>query len=964
MNLAKHTFFLFGGSFLTKLAPVLQEKGTVVGQLIGVSPLSRICICQQLRPNEISEWLPLLEAELEKCKAEYLVLDLQTALRGLFYSAGERITASADLLAQLKRPEIAAVDPTTLTKKQIKSAMKRFLKVLTKHFPAEKIILLHTSFPTYWLAGNSLRLLETPFSNKAHQKFLHNLETHFRNQVADCRYIDVSRFYFYQKEVGRPLTDVIFEKECYIDVAKRIFCLTEGKNYNPNRPDFSLSLDRYVSYFFTLQKKPQRIFLNAENFLDRLILSADEKFVAAHRDELLLLDRLDWHTPKQITANLETLNPHDLLTKVCAAFHAAINGDYAADVDYALMFRCEVVPDNLLEHLKEAYAPTARLLPSQINRYNAGYHFAKMQGLDPTPFCTERTVAAPEIIDIFGSCISRTLFNVLDHDFAINRYWFHVPPFEKQNQKVSYPSDIFPEKLSWTDRLVKLQFDCGVFQSIRNSPAKWLVIDLFSLISPNNFQFQNCLYGDFDHRISNALKARKINLFLNPGSFGTHEDMIHAMDPWLELIKEKYGNKIILVTGQRMDHWIGDDDRIYRLKVKSSACNPLLEQASDYLLSKLNCYCIDIGKHFLPEECGYMRNTPTHKEDLCYFASHALVRHIVDQSPAQKHYDRYPGNIQMAHLQRLAKNNTSAVLQSALPLSELDKAVVSLGEEERSELGEKIANLYDSCNWNAPLDQILDDTACDLVVAEALKKASRKMSTKSSDCPNNYPLYPADSQIVSNPFGGCHLPKMSSVKIKEISYKKGQILLSWEAPAEATVRIYRSDGNAPWRMIHKTEASEFTDATVPPDVNYRYSLCIETPHKEKIILHSFTKPYYVKRTFAKRLFYKARAIVYRFAKYLHLHHPSLATPLIRSAFCLNGINTLRWTSVFGADSYQIYRKNSTQQEWELCATIAASSGTSYSEPAIPSDGNQWYAVRAQHNQKVGDLSPGIHALPL
>jgi len=934
MNLAKHTFFLFGGSFLTKLAAILQEHATLVGQLREISPLSELAAPDS---GEIAPWLPVFESMLADSKAEYLILDLQLVRQSLLLCGGHLISASEDSFLKLTRQELSAVNPVLLEEAQLTNAMERLTNVVLKHFSAKKIILLYTNHPNYYLTGTSLRLIETPFVTAAQKNLVAAAEQQFCAKTG-CHFIDVSRFYFYQKEEGKPLTDVIYEKECYLDVAEHIFAVMDGTPRQAKRPDFALSLDRYVSYFFTLQRKPQRIFLDVNYFLDRLILCADAEFVASNREELITLSALDWSEPKTALSALDALGSKSPLTVICKAFFAALNSRYnEKGVDYALMFRSGIVPDTLLERLKKEYAPAAKLLPAQINRYNAGYHFAKMRNLDPKPFCTDKTVAEPTAVDIFGSCISRTLFNVQDNDFAVNRYWFHVPPFQTRNQKVDYDPALFPEKPSWTDRLVKLQFENEIFRDIETSGAKWLLIDLYFLISPNNCYYQNCLFGDFDHRISKALKAQKINLVKDPSLFGTHDDLIQAMDPWLKLVKKKYGNRIILVTGQRLDHWLGDDDRIYQLKNKSSACNPLLEKATQYLLDKLNCYCIDIGKFFLPDERGFMRNTPAHKEDLCYFASHDLARYIVDHEPSQKIFDRYPGKIHMEHLRRLAKHNPPAAMQAALPMSELDQAVVNMTSQEISSGFEALSELYDSCDWSQPLKNILKGSNLPTALAKALQNSASKPSSRAV-LANDYAPYPLDKHIISGDFGSAPIAKPPAIKIKKIVNDKSHVVLTWAAPAETPVHIFRMDERSPYQQIGISTDGKFSDGTAPADTDCIYTLCTEVFSEGKRVLVGFTPPQKI--------------------------HTALATPVLRSAVCLNGVNILRWEPVNHADSYRIYHKDSAEHRWELCATVSASEPTIYCEPSKFAQGGQLYTVRAQRNGEAGGFQSGLCALPL
>ena len=78
-----HSFYLFGGGFLTGLKSRLEELGTVAGELQGVSPFSQFRACG----GQLKRWLPELDEALAQSQAEYLVLDLQTARQKLLVIA-------------------------------------------------------------------------------------------------------------------------------------------------------------------------------------------------------------------------------------------------------------------------------------------------------------------------------------------------------------------------------------------------------------------------------------------------------------------------------------------------------------------------------------------------------------------------------------------------------------------------------------------------------------------------------------------------------------------------------------------------------------------------------------------------------------------------------------------------------------------------------------------------------------
>ena len=938
MSEASYSYFCFGGSFVRRLLPLLREKGTVSGELTGISPISQISKSVAQADGPLTCWLPELDAGLADCKADYFVMDLQIALQKLLVSGGRMVNATAENQALLTRKLLAVVDPVQLPKKTVTAAMEDFANVVLKYFPARRIILIQTHNSPYWLAGNNLRSDGSPAVDAKHAKWLAEREQQFC-QLTGCHLVDVTRFYFYQKEEGRPLTNVIYEKECYLDVAERIFDITRGGDGKAARPNFTYSLDRYTAYCYTIQRKPQRVFLNPEYFLDQLVLSSGDTFIRKYREELIELDELDWSDPAKALAKLNECQPDRELTRVCNAFRAVLEGSYTdPNVDYALMFRNEVVPEELIAYLKKEYAPKAKLLPNQINRYNAGFHFARMRRRDPAPYVTELTVEEPTVVDIFGSCICRTLFNVQENDFAVNNYWFHVPPFEFRNQPVDIAPDLFPEKPAWTDRLVRQQFERGVYQKIRDSKSRWLLVDLYSLVGPNNYCYGDCIFGDFDNTISKKLKAKKISFLNGQNPIGSREQVIAALDPWINVVTKKYGKRIILVAGQRMDHWIGDDGKIYQV-AKSAEGDDFLRRAEEYFMAKTGCYSVDIGGFFLPDELGLMRNTPSHKEDLCYIASHDIVRRIVDTMPKQKRFTRCSGDVHMKHLIRLAKKNSLAVLEQALPLSELDKAVILLGKDRMQNWQTELAKVYDRGEREMSLEQVI--TACGVreELAAALRTAALTEPAAAPKFKTGYPKYPEAEGIISKVTADCTLPKFPDVKFKRFVNDKGEITVTWASPKAERVRIYRRCKQTGWILLGSSTAESFVDDTVKPRTDYEYSLCAEVTLEDVTWLSNFTPVQKITS--------------------------SVGVPVLVSAVNIAGRNTLQWMPVADAEYYRVYRKDDLDAQWEECGTVKSGTPACFTEMSKFPAGGEWYTVCAVSTINgalvAGGSQPGLQA---
>lgn len=941
MSTKKNSFFLFGGSFLNKLKPQLKHYGDVVGEMLGISPLSEYHCSDEKTEAQLTDWLEELDCRMQEADADYFVLDLQRTEALLFCSGGRYISTTPKNETVMKRKEIALVDPTMLPSDRHEQRIDRLAEIIRKHFSGDHIILIHTHHPVFWLAGNNLRVNQTFVYSAAKKKWMDAFEQRFREN-SNCRFIDVTKFYFYYKEPGKPLTNVIFEPYCYEDVALRIHDILNGEDGSAVRPEFALSLKRYAAYKFTLQKKPFPMFLDQEYFLDKLILSASAEFVNKYFDELVALDVLDWSNRKKSLKSISVLTVSDTLKQIIYALDAVLCKKYhEPDIQYGLMFRNGIVPDEMMTGLKKYAEKHFDILPVQITQYNAGYYYALMQHMDPTDFVNEDTVIRPVIVDEFGSCVSRTAFNVQDNDFVVNHYWFHVPPFEKRNPEIACDPELFPEKLSWTDRLVKKQFEKKIYQDIIDSEAEWFVIDLYSLISPNTYCYKDSVYSDFDQRISKELKAKKIAIWRTPNILGDVDDILNQMADWIELVKKKFGEKIILIDAHRLDYWIGDDNQIYRLKKKND-CNAFAARAFEYVQKALGCYAISISKEFLPDELGFMRNTPSHKEDICYFATHDIIKRIVTEQPEEKIYDKCPGEVWMKHWLHLSSDNSLEKLKKVFSLSEVDEAVLRLDPGLQKVYQKELAEIYD-LHMDSLQDVIesYDFSQCEELKYALNRPLAEVIPMNFKEIKTDYPAYSKKSGIASGTSGLCKFPKFAKIKVKKIWNDKNVIRIQWESPENKaiSVRIYRKSENEDWELVGTDDTGSFEDNLISANTDYTYSLCAPVEWNEHVLLGGFTRPVHIRSC--------------------------VAVPHLLHAVCIEGINTLTWKEVPGAEGYRIYYKKTGKDKW---IDWEEQENVGFRQPSRSTRGGEWYTVRAYsfiNGKKVlSDFERGISAKPL
>lgn len=402
-----HSIFFWGSKFIDCLSDYLGDDIYIKNKMIDISPISDHYYSRII--DRMIEWRKEIEERWREEKPEYLVLDLRTVQQFLFQNENY-LTAWGPGMDPSK-----IVMPESFFGKKMYRKLILFIEIILSYFDSSHIILIRTHVPKYYVIGTQLR------NNKQYKKQIQSMqivkkaESYFLKKTGAV-VIDLTRFYFYEKETGFVLTDYIYETECFQDLSEKLSSYILGDRENkekPDRPDFSTSLRRYCKYYdCTILFDAFTTFLREQNLLESMILSSPKDFVSSHYEELL-----DLHRRIPDSVNLEEVNLeyiHSDVVKILRAHDAIRREDYANEaIDYALLFHNRVISQSLLLNIKRGCQEQGIVNSKLINYYNAGYYFARMQGLaeeDAMAFVKRKTVLKPVLVDIFGSCITRSCF--------------------------------------------------------------------------------------------------------------------------------------------------------------------------------------------------------------------------------------------------------------------------------------------------------------------------------------------------------------------------------------------------------------------------------------------------------------------------------------------------------------------------------------------------------------------------
>lgn len=540
----------------------------------------------------------------------------------------------------------------TVPQEQVLMWITQFGEDMKQHFTADRVVMLHAFRPPYYVIENRLRVQ----SKEPYVELIRSVEEAFLCQCK-CHVISLHNCYFSCKMYGKKLYMYGFEDEYYQEVVARIdsYLLLQNDIFD-SRVNFAYSVGRFRRYFWTLEKKAFYLFLDASCILENLVLCSTPEFLAKYQSIILKLAEIcgtNGEIAHYRTALKELpCNCKEEFANILEAFNAVQKKQYErADVDYLSLFTNGMRISSLLDELRawaEVNLKTLGLVHrKQITFYNYGAYFmwkreGNKESFHNASVAIERAqdikiCDKPAVVDIWGSCVSRTSLNFDDERTLVtSAYYFQMLPFI-ETTPVSYEKTRIEECQTWYDNLVRKQLDGTSVAELEHSHADWLLVDFFSLSSQRIYCYQGRYFTDYYEKASKLLGVEKCSIKDIPAN-----ELLRRLKEFAEVVKKLYGTHIIFIQSIRQAAYITQELEIQEFadKEKNRKINQFVYELSRYFVSLTQCYYIDIANHFLADETGFMKLSEVHYENEYYEETLKLIHHIMEQEP-EKHWYQF-----------------------------------------------------------------------------------------------------------------------------------------------------------------------------------------------------------------------------------------------------------------------------------------------------------------------------------
>ena len=520
-------------------------------------------------------------------KNSYLIIDLYAASYSLYFDENITYTNNSTLkerdVYKHKLHPKAPIQFSELLKQDWKSTLQKYIDNILKYYKPEQIILIKSEKSGYEATPYHCRVtknLYIDFNEK-----LSAIEDYFAEN-SNCYVIDLCKHYFGQYSNESVNVNMDYEEEFFDDVIialnKIINNDFQDKIYSV--PEYRFILLRYAKYYtHMLRTNLQKTLLDESDFVDHIVLNMGRSQIIKHIDNLVNIKRENYSTYNEL------FDKHDFskcleLKHAIRCIEAFDNGNYSIpDFDYSIIFNEDMrLKILMIPKIRQRLANENILGNIEITVNNIDVCFSylnlflRKQYRKATELILQNTdkLITPIPVDVWGSCISREIYNLTSGKLKLNKYLYRSCCLHAFADKVDINENVFDDSSlflgAWRKNVIHTEFFREAPAILQESSAEWIILDFFDLIEScflyKGQQFILDAFGcnsPFFRTISS--ESTTFNWYEQPDAV-----VKERMDLFISFLCKRYSGNIILNRHYRSRYYITLDNQIVPFKGSKS----------------------------------------------------------------------------------------------------------------------------------------------------------------------------------------------------------------------------------------------------------------------------------------------------------------------------------------------------------------------------------------------------------
>ena len=265
---------------------------------------------------------------------------------------------------------------------------------------------------------------------------------------------------------------------------------------NASDDDCKIQDNRYfyvAKTFRSLYKKQvHEMLLESKNPVDCCVLYTNEEFINQYNDILIEIRNIDLKSIDELKTYLYKQPLNECFKKLISLVNIR-NANYQVE-DILNVNNLDIIKWLCKELGSEMHKCISSFCEKTITKNNIIFYFEylkyiKLNHLNFSGGDGERNqikyllnqVKKPMLVDIFGSCLSRFIFNyaeeIEDSVYIVNEYVFHANPLEINSGSDDSRYSAHLNENIYAERNLKIQIDGRIQEKYMRSNSEWIVID-------------------------------------------------------------------------------------------------------------------------------------------------------------------------------------------------------------------------------------------------------------------------------------------------------------------------------------------------------------------------------------------------------------------------------------------------------------------------------------------------------
>ena len=252
-------------------------------------------------------------------------------------------------------------------------------------------------------------------------------------------------------------------------------------------------------------------------------------------------------------------------------------------------------------------------------------------------------------ISIFGSCVSREIFNVDENnEYKINTYINFNSIFSQCSPRVcEVPLEWIQHKSNWYNRVIYSDINKKAFELLKQDKSDYLILDLMS----ERLSLLKVKYNQQETLITGHNDLKNTNLFGYNGIFGNLEDAEHisleelnesfieeSINLFCDKIKQIFTpDKIIFIESYYVYKYVDKNGIVQKFNMKIDYINKInsrLVKLQNIILENLKgCHIVRFPNNIYGDESHHLNLSPTHYDKNYYkYALNEIKKYIINNT--------------------------------------------------------------------------------------------------------------------------------------------------------------------------------------------------------------------------------------------------------------------------------------------------------------------------------------------